>query len=61
MTCVESDGLRSDADFSSSAKLKAVLVKRENKLKAAIEDVEEALGRLRAKTQEVAKKEDREG
>ena len=42
-------------------KLKAVLVKRENKLKAAIADVEEALGRTRAKTQEVEKKEDREG
>ena len=41
-------------------KLKAVLVKRENKLKAAIKDVEERLVNS-AKTQEVAKKEDREG
>ena len=41
-------------------KLKAVLVKREKRLKAAIADVEEALGRTWAKTQEV-QKEDREG
>ena len=37
-------------------KLKAVLVKRENKLKAAIADVEEALGRLGQKPKKSKKR-----
>jgi hypothetical protein len=37
-------------------KLKAVLVKRENRLKAAIADVEEALGRLGQKPKKSKKK-----
>ena len=41
-------------------KLKNVLVAREKKLKAAIRDVEAALGKLRQKPRK-SKKEDREG
>ena len=42
-------------------KLKAVLVKREKKLKAAIADVEEALGRLGQKPKKSKKKKTAKG